>query len=134
MFSIQSWHKLIDIEGHHIFNIVAKGFAKIFRYLLNLTSFFNEVNINDSILRFEYVIIGFIENSFLDQFLLVEYFTLFFPGPINLKKLIKHKYDHLNSWVIRILKDQVLQISTDILFVLKDFLWFRNHLKNFHWI
>ncbi len=60
-FTKYPWHELIDVKRYHVFVIMPINLADIFRYFLYFAFLLNKIDVDNSILKTEDVLLLFLE-------------------------------------------------------------------------
>lgn len=116
MLAVEPRHELVDVERYHVLDVVPEQLAHVLRDLLDLAPLFDKVDVDDSVLGIEGIVVGFVEYSLLDHLLLRVNAELLLPRSVHFQKLEEHKDHHLDPIVVGVLQDQQLKHSIDMLF------------------
>ena len=93
IFPKNSGHELINIKIEHIFISISIHLANISGNFLNFSPIIHKINIDDSILRIEYILILFAEKPSFKIFLMNYTFQLFLFRLVYFNILIKNEYE-----------------------------------------
>lgn len=61
VFSKDLGHELVDVERNHVLVVVAVQLANVFGQLFYFASFLNHIDVDDSMVRTEYILVVLLE-------------------------------------------------------------------------
>jgi hypothetical protein len=121
-FSKYSRHKPSNIVVYHFVSGIAKCITYIIGKVKYFSSLLNQINVNRSILRTEYINLTFLINSLFEQLLTIKFLELSLFGLIDLKVFIKDKDKEGQSAIIAKVGYNILNLGLQQFFLLKYFL------------